>query len=262
MFLPSPLAGEFLSVGEVTAVTGGTGTAYWLGHRALDFDTTRTSLLKGPLPLESSIQRFFGGHYRHGKRNFFDDKMGSAYIPLTTGTLLLAANLVWPQMDREKGTLQDLFLFLSGLAATKGVTDLTKGLVKRPRPYMTLVPIDQMERRGSRRDRSSFFSGHSSSAFFSAAYVNLRLRSIMRTELTSDEYHDWRWAPPSVLFGLASFVGLSRIHAYRHYFSDVLVGALAGYLVAELFFSFGENSSTHETESDSHHTLLRFHFSF
>ena len=248
-------ADQFLSTGEVTAIAAGAGGTFWLGNQLRNMDSTRTPLLEGPLPLEASIQRFFGGRYERGKRNFLDDSKGSVLTPLTTGSMLLAANLAWPESDRGKATLQDMFLFISGLAATKGVTDMAKSTVSRPRPYMTLVPIDQGEQRGFRADRSSFFSGHTSSAFFSAAYLNLRLRSIMRSEQTPDEYRDWRWAPPTVLFGWASFVGLSRIHAYKHYLSDVLIGALAGYLIAELFFSFGENSSI--SDSDPHPVLFR-----
>lgn len=248
-------ADQFLSTGEVAAITAGSGGVFWLGQQIIHGDNTRTPLLKGPLPLEASIQRFFGGRYEQGKRNFLDDSKGSVLTPLTTGSMLMAANLAWPESDRGKATLQDMFLFISGLAATKGVTDMAKGLTNRPRPYMTLVPNDKGERRGLPFDRSSFFSGHTSSTFFSAAYLNLRLRSIMRAEMTRDEYRRWRWAPPTVLFSWSSFVGLSRVHAYRHYLSDVLIGALAGYLIAELFSSFGENSSI--SDSDPHPVLFR-----
>jgi membrane-associated phospholipid phosphatase len=256
----SSLAGEFLSAGEVAAVSGGSAATFWLGYRAKNCDSTRAPLLKGPLPLESSIQTFFGGHYQSGKRNIFDDDMGGAITPIAMGTMLSAADLAWPQGEREKAALQDCFLFLCGLAATDGVTGIAKQLVSRPRPYMTLVPIDQVVRRGFQSDRTSFFSGHASSAFFSAAFLNLRLRCIMRNELTSDEYHNWRWAPPSLLFGWASVVGLSRIHAYKHYVSDVLVGSLAGYLIAELFFSFNESRAAYSSAPGSSEILLRLHF--
>ena len=173
--------------------------------------------------------------------------MGGVFTPLAAVTLLLTADLAWPQADRDKESAEDVFLFLSGLAATEGVTNIAKGLISRPRPYMTLIPADQGERRGFRSDRSSFFSGHTSSAFFSAVYLNLRLRNIMRAVLTASEYDSWRWAPPTVLFGWATFVAGSRVQAYRHYPSDVVFGALAGYLVAELFYSWGRGSSEYST---------------
>ena len=55
----------------------------------------------------------------------------------------------------------------------------------------------------------------------------------MRQELHAGEYRDYRWAPPTVLFSWASFVGWSRIHAYKHFVSDVMVGAAVGVLPAE-----------------------------
>jgi membrane-associated phospholipid phosphatase len=62
----------------------------------------------------------------------------------------------------------------------------------------------------------------------------------MRHELSPDEYDGWSWAPPTLLFSWASFVGWTRIHAYKHFFTDVAAGALTGFLVAELFYSFND----------------------
>lgn len=251
---------HYLSTGKITAITGGTGATYWLGQRATHRDTTRTPLLKGPLPFEKSVQHFFGGQYKPGKRNFLDNDKGGLYTPIAAAAILMTADQAWPQDDRSKESLQDFLLFTSGLIATKGVTDIAKGLVSRPRPYMTLVPAEQGERNGFRSDRASMFSGHTSAAFFSAAYLNLRLRSIMRAEQSPDEYRNWRWAPPTVLFGWASFVGLSRVHAYKHYMSDVIIGAVAGYLMAELFYSLGENGGAIGSSSESHDVMLRLSF--
>ena len=258
LFFPatSPHAEDFLSAGEVAAIAAASGAAWWLSDQTVKYDTMRAPLIKGPLPLETSIQRFLGGQYKPGKRNFLDDHLGSAMTPIAAGTMLTAANLAWPRDDRGKETLQDFFLFFSGLAATKGVTGLAKGIFNRPRPYRTIPPSDVREQHGFSTDRTSFFSGHTSAAFFSAAYLNLRLRCIMRAEQSPGDYDDWRWAPPTVLFSWASLVGLSRIHAYKHYLSDVLVGALAGYLVAELFYSFVENGESLGSDSGGGQSLL------
>jgi membrane-associated phospholipid phosphatase len=84
----------------------------------------------------------------------------------------------------------------------------------------------------------------------------------MRRELTSGEYRGWRWAPPAVLYSWAAFVGWSRIHAYDHYFSDVLVGALAGYFLAELFYSFGDGGDDKSAESGGAQSIVVFTYSF
>ncbi len=70
----------------------------------------------------------------------------------------------------------------------------------------------------------------------------------MRLNWEPDEYRVGRWVSPIVSFGWASFVGLSRIHADKHYFTDVLAGAIVGTAIAELFYSLaydrdGTNSS-------------------
>jgi membrane-associated phospholipid phosphatase len=115
-----------------------------------------------------------------------------------------------------------------------------------------------------RHHRQSFFSGHTSSSFFAAAYLNLRMRTIMRAELSPMDYRSWRWAPPTLLFGWSSFVGLSRIHAYRHYLSDVLAGALVGTIMAELFFALNDSPSISDDDGNASSTpmLLRMRYRF
>jgi hypothetical protein len=262
-FFPGrPLATDYLTTSEIAAISGSSLSLAWLSHELRDLDTNRTPLMKGVLPFEASIQRFIGGECRPGKRNFLDDRPGSVYTPVAFGVILTTSNLSWPQADRSKDMSQDLFLYVTGLTATKGITHTAKAIFSRPRPYVLLGPTSQPIRHGFHDDRSSFFSGHTSSAFFAATYLNLRLRVTMRSELSGSNYDNWRWAPPSLLFGWASFVGLSRIHAYKHYLSDVLLGALTGYLIGELFFSFAEDDSVWNSGSDGNRTLVRLRFSF
>ena len=83
----------------------------------------------------------------------------------------------------------------------------------------------------------------------------------MRQRLHDDEYKSWNWAPPLVLFGWSSYVGWTRIHSYKHYFSDVAIGALAGFLIAELFYSFGDQYSEKVAGAESPTSPI-FHLSF
>ncbi len=235
-------AEEYLSGGEVAAIAGGSAAIGYFGYKVFQIDVDDKSRIRGPLPIEMSLQKFLGGKYRSGKSNFLDSEFGSALTPLVLGTALFTADMTWPIDSRKKDVAQDLTLFVSGLIANKGVTDLTKGLIRRPRPYAWMADSTHTDSDKSYKYlRTSFFSGHSSSAFYSASFLNLRLRSIMRHRLSPSEYRDWRWAPPTVLFGWASVVAWSRIHAYKHYPSDVAAGALVGYLVSELFFSWAKN---------------------
>ena len=156
---------------------------------------------------------------------------------------MFTADLKWPQADKQgKLAVQNLFLYGAGLLATKGVTDLTKGIVARPRPLPCLEP----ELAGLRTnidhayDHNSFFSGHASSAFFAMTFLNKRIRAIMRNEMTVGKYDKYSWVSPAFSFSWATFVGWTRIHAYKHFPTDIIVGAAAGILMAELFYSFND----------------------
>ena len=50
-------------------------------------------------------------------------------------------------------------------------------------------------------------------------------------------YDDWKWVSSSLLYGWATVVGLSRVHAYKHHLFDVMAGAAAGILLSELFYN-------------------------
>ena len=263
LLTPSEVRSGNLSSTEVAGITLGSASVLGLGLWVRSLDSTRLLLINGPLPLETTMQRLLGGRCRSSKMNFLDNSIGSIYTPTAGGVLLLAADISWPRDEAGMHTPQDMFLYTSGLVATKGITGICKGLVARPRPNTGLEPeISKRPKRSYAHNHQSFFSGHTSSAFFAMAFLNKRSRSIMRRELTSNEYRSWRWAPPSLLFGWASFVGLSRIHAHKHYLSDVLAGALAGYLMAELFYSFGDEDGVAGNSDNAEQMLVRITFAF
>jgi membrane-associated phospholipid phosphatase len=259
------VAGDYLSAAEIASISAGTVGISWLGHEVRKIDTSKNSVITDPLPLDRSLQRFLGGEYRPGKTNFLDNKIGGIVTPTGAGALLLAANLTYPRRDGDKSLAQDMFLFVTGSIANWSVTGIAKGLVARPRPYVWFDPEFEKNRHSGdfRLKHTSFFSGHSSGAFYSMTYLNLRLRSIMRNEMSAGDYRNWRWAPPAILYGWASLVAWSRIHAYRHYFSDVAAGALVGYLIAELFYSFNDDIlNDNYGQPDSPPVLFRVTFTF
>ncbi len=242
-------AEEYLSAEEVGAIGTASLVTLFLGNHVRKFDSCKSSLIINPFPLENTIQSWLGGKYYVGKSNFFDSHLGSAVTPVGAGVVLTMVNITYPRSTTSKGVLQDLFLFTSGLAATVGVTILTKGFVARPRPYVRNdLNFEYKRYTGDfRAKNSSFFSGHTSSAFFAVTFLNLRVRETMRLKMSRSEYHDWRWASPVLLYSWASIVGWSRIHAYRHYLSDVVVGAVAGWLLAELFYSFSDDLENNDS---------------
>ncbi len=114
---------------------------------------------------------------------------------------------------------------------TVGLTELSKGLVRRPRPY-AYNPDAPLDERLDPDARLSFFSGHTSTA---AAMCFL-------TAKVFSDYSDNRTAEGFVWAGAViapAVVGFLRVHSGHHFPSDViaayLIGATTGYLVPALY---------------------------
>jgi hypothetical protein len=76
----------------------------------------------------------------------------------------------------------------------------------------TVLKYTIREKRPDSNQRTSFPSGHSTSAFAFASVVGAE--------------HGWRWGVPA--YALATFVGWSRINDNQHFLHDVLAGATIG----------------------------------
>jgi membrane-associated phospholipid phosphatase len=254
---------DYLTTAEIVAIGAGSVGAGLLGsHIKSGQDSTRSPLIRGLLPLDLTMERLIAGSSPSpGQSNFLDNKIGSVITPAVTTGLLFIANLTWPQGESGKDALQDLYLGTMGLVGNKGINDAVKGWVGRPRPYTRVEAESGYIRPHSSPayDRSSFYSGHASSSFFITGFADKRFRSIMRSRMSASDYDNWKWAPSVVLYGWASFVALSRVHALKHYFSDVLVGSIAGLLFAELYYAFGK--PTYESVSENPPVMLRVNFS-
>ena len=112
------------------------------------------------------------------------------------------------------------------LMYTQVGTQLVKNLVHRTRPD------------GS--DDKSFFSGHSSTTFAAASYLQRETDDALRTWTALDGQPflrgALRTASASVLYGWAGYVGYSRMRDNKHYLTDVLVGALIGTLIGNAVY--------------------------
>lgn len=109
-------------------------------------------------------------------------------------------------------------------------THLVKTFVGRRRPSADSdleAGIDPGERPSIRK---SFYSDAASSAFTFMAYTDSVLARRLRGR-------PWARAASAVgLYGLAGYIAWSRVEQGRHYLTDVLAGAGAGFAVGKIFY--------------------------
>lgn len=110
------------------------------------------------------------------------------------------------------------------IVVATAATNVLKKLVGRARPYVSMDPHDFKFGGGFQvgHDRSSFPSGHTTTAFAFAAAV----ASESRTKWPDRWWSAWL-IPVSVYSG-ATVVGISRLYHNAHWASDVALGAAIG----------------------------------
>jgi membrane-associated phospholipid phosphatase len=120
----------------------------------------------------------------------------------------------------------DALLVLEATFIAADVNQLVKFAVARERPFVHYLPHAPGERPAATAspsdDNLSFFSGHTTLVFALATSAG-----------TISSLRDYRLAPVVWAAGLsmAASVGYLRIAADKHYFSDVMTGAVVGSLV-------------------------------
>lgn len=220
-----------LSTGERAAIVGG---SFGLALVAQLLPTGETDSARYTGYRTNPLDRWWRMRVHGGtayQSNIVDRKIGSFIAPVVGGLTMALIDI-----DRREFS-RDIPFFIAGAVTTGGITTAVKRVIRRPRPYMQergVIPPGREQRDSYHIE--SFFSGHSSQAFFAAGFVNSRLRRHMRQEWRRDEYRSWRWTSPLVTFGWASFVGWSRMHADKHHFTDVVTGALVGYAISEAYY--------------------------
>jgi membrane-associated phospholipid phosphatase len=131
-----------------------------------------------------------------------------------------------------------------------GVTGVLKGLLGRSRPYVTLDSNPRDFKFGTGftdPGRTSFPSGHATSAFAAAAAVTAETG---------------RWWPRStrivgpLMYGGATMVGLSRMYHNKHWLSDVIVGAAIGTFSGQKVAQFNHDHPRNIIDRALLHTSL------
>ena len=206
-----------LTLGSL-AFNGGVG--FW--ERKLSPLSLDSILIQSPLQV-NSIDRIATSNWRPEVAKLSDAFLYSSMVlPLTLG--------LDNRMSNGYGDIS--VMWLQTLSLNILVTNLTKVLVKRRRPYTFHPDLELRKRineseRIRRNARLSFFSGHTSTTaamtFFAAQTYN-------------DFYPDRNarylvWASSALI---PAAVGFMRVHAGRHYPTDVIIGYLVGAAVGIL----------------------------
>lgn len=165
------------------------------------FDAQVTGFINFVLPHNTFFNYFF---------SFFSQKGASVLIWI--GIILLLV------IFEEKKDKKFILCFLISFAVAGIISNLfLKNLFRRPRPQINLAygkisntcPKD-----------FSFPSGHATTAFAAAAAL---------------AYFDKK--RKYLYYLVAGLIGLSRIYLQCHYFGDVAVGGIIGYLIAKVILS-------------------------
>lgn len=156
-----------------------------------------------------------------------------------------------PNLDRDHRWTYALMYLETGIL-TYSITEITKCLAGRIRPFLYNPKVAWQEKSGSADTRKSFFSGHTSISFASV---------VLLAQTYSAFYPESRWKPVVWGAGLsaATLVGILRIVAGKHFPSDVLVGALVGSFIG---FVIPKLHEVHQNMSHDSRRAFRFSLQF
>ncbi len=118
--------------------------------------------------------------------------------------------LVWTKLKKHFFFFYFLFLVL-----TFATVSIMKELFQQPRPYLILNLLNFP----FSKDSFSFPSAHSALAF----YLAFSLSHLLKNK-----------ALKIIIFGIASFIAISRVLSLMHSLTDVVIGALIGIYFAKL----------------------------
>ena len=145
--------------------------------------------------------------------NVFGEPTGA--VPLILGTL--AIGLVFDNDHAKSAAISSI----GALALTQLVVETMKYSINRSRPEKEQGPYDFNGFGGVGATRASFPSGHSAAAWSIA------------TIFAQEFGDDYKWAP-IVAYSVAAMTSYARLNKDKHWASDVVLGAMIGYVSGQI----------------------------
>ena len=146
----------------------------------------------------------------------------------TYPAMVAAAMFLKGMVYKENNSIETSLIAAESYILTGLVTQMVKTTAGRARPNYDATSHSH-EWNGPFFNGTSFFSGHTSTAFSVASVFAYR-------------YRDTKWVP-ILSYSLATLGGLQRIYDNRHWASDVLMGAAVGTATGIFLCKQWENNS-------------------
>lgn len=173
-------------------------------------------------PVDKHIETHLRDQTTPANRFLDNSAKGVEYIT-TPGSFIIGGALYGIGVVANKPKLRDLgWHGTEAVLLGSGITGVLKGTLGRARPDASVLtqPSDFKFGKGfSSAGRTSFPSGHTTTAFAAAAAV---------TSEVDRMWPRYTWYVGPVMYGGATLVGLSRMYHNRHWASDVVLGAGIG----------------------------------
>jgi membrane-associated phospholipid phosphatase len=207
--------------------------------------TASLGLTQVLIPLDKDSQRLFPDEVNSLDRsmrdrwhtrsdNFLDGSIGALYTPAAIGAIITVLNLAERASTQKTGS--ELLIFANGAFANKFLTKSFKRAFSRRRPELDFAnEADKIELEEEDSAHESFYSGHASTAFFSAAFLRRRMSQSLAQRGHSGIGSGYQWLTVTVLYSWAAYVGYSRVQIDKHYFTDVAAGMVMGLVFEEIY---------------------------
>jgi len=158
-------------------------------------------------------------------------------------------------IDEAKSDLKNIgLMYLETITLTYGITNLTKNIFQRFRPYAYNNSVELSEKLDL-DTKKSFFSGHTSVSFASAIFF-----STVFSELSSDDNtKKLVWISS---LSLATTTGLLRYFSGKHFPSDILAGAIVGSLIGYIVPNIHKSGSNLSLNTSTRQNFISFTWNF